>query len=116
MEKLFSYGTLQLKPVQFETFGRELSGESDALGKYTLVDLLITDEEIVKTSGQRIHPILSYTGNDKDEIEGTIFEVSSSELAAADEYEVDDYVRKKLRFKSGAYAWAYVALDNEEVE
>lgn len=109
MERLFSYGTLQLTQVQLETFGRELVGEKDALPHYQLGELLITDPQVIKTSGKSVHPMLRFTGSDADQVEGTIFELTSAELAQADEYEVDDYVRKRLRFRSGEDAWAYVA-------
>ena len=36
MEKLFSYGTLQMEHVQQETFGRKLHGVKDTLAGYTL--------------------------------------------------------------------------------
>lgn len=34
MEKLFSYGTLQLEQVQLDTFGRLLEGQADTLQGY----------------------------------------------------------------------------------
>ena len=40
-QKLFSYGTLQLKNVQKETFGRNLVGEKDILLGYKLENLKI---------------------------------------------------------------------------
>jgi gamma-glutamylcyclotransferase (GGCT)/AIG2-like uncharacterized protein YtfP len=37
-----------------------------------------------------------------------VFEISETELAAADEYEVDDYHRIAVPLRSGATAWVYV--------
>ncbi|ESP93123.1 MULTISPECIES: gamma-glutamylcyclotransferase family protein [Pseudoalteromonas] len=108
MEKLFSYGTLQLEQVQIETFGRILTGQKDKLIGYVLSEVKINDAEVIKTSGKDIHPILKYTGNDSDIVDGTVFDITPSELAQADEYEVDEYVRVAGQFQSGQQAWAYV--------
>ncbi|MBU2869447.1 gamma-glutamylcyclotransferase family protein [Colwellia sp. E2M01] len=107
MENLFSYGTLQLEPVQTETFGRLLKGKKDILVGYVLDEVRITDAAVLKTSGKEFHPILKYTGNDTDTVAGTIFEITAQELAQADEYEVDDYIRISGDFTSGATAWIY---------
>jgi len=37
-----------------------------------------------------------------------VFEISETELAAADEYEVDDYHRVAVPLRSGDRAWVYV--------
>lgn len=113
MEKLFSYGTLQMKAVQIETFGRELTGTKDQLIGYILSKIKIKDEAVIKTSGTDIHPILKYTGQDSDIIEGTIFEITPAELSQADEYEVEDYLRVKGKFQSGQEAWAYVCAQSQ---
>ena len=113
MEKLFSYGTLQMEHVQTETFGRKLNGQKDALIGYTLSEVKIKDESVIKTSGTDIHPILKFTGNDSDVVEGTVFEITSSELNQADEYEVEEYMRVAGNFKSGNTAWAYVCAATE---
>lgn len=113
MEKLFSYGTLQLEHVQKETFGRILQGKKDDLIGYKLGEVKIKDEAVIQTSGTAIHPILKFTGNNADVIEGTVFEITDSELQQADEYEVDEYMRVKGNFRSGAQAWAYVCRATE---
>jgi gamma-glutamylcyclotransferase (GGCT)/AIG2-like uncharacterized protein YtfP len=41
-------------------------------------------------------------------VEGTVFVISTDELAAADEYEVDDYRRVTVPLRSGHQAWVYV--------
>jgi len=108
VEKLFSYGTLQLKNVQQETFGRLLTGSKDTLTGYVLADVKIKDPSVIATSGTDIHPILKATHMRDDEVEGTIFEVTPEELARADEYEVEEYTRVAAEFKSGTIAWVYV--------
>ncbi|MFY8273654.1 gamma-glutamylcyclotransferase family protein [Pseudoalteromonas sp. SSDWG2] len=113
MEKLFSYGTLQLEHVQKETFGRLLTGEKDVLIGYTLSEVKIKDQAVVKTSGKAFHPILKYTGKHSDAVEGTVFAITAAELAQADEYEVDEYMRVLGKFQSGKKAWAYVCAETE---
>ncbi|WKE66986.1 gamma-glutamylcyclotransferase [Gallaecimonas kandeliae] len=113
MERLFSYGTLQMEQVQEKTFGRKLSGEKDTLMGYVLSDIKIKDPEVIKTSGTDTHPILKFTGNGTDIVEGTVFELTPSELAQADEYEVEEYVRILGEFESGKNAWVYVCAATE---
>ena len=43
-----------------------------------------------------------------DEVAGTVFKITASELAAADAYEVSDYKRIEVQLKSGIDAWVYV--------
>jgi gamma-glutamylcyclotransferase (GGCT)/AIG2-like uncharacterized protein YtfP len=78
-ELLFSYGTLRHGEVQLATFGRELDG-------YDLAYVTINDAHV----------------------DGTVFTVSETELAAADEYEVDAYQRISVPLRSGPHAWVYV--------
>ncbi|MGH1517777.1 gamma-glutamylcyclotransferase family protein [Chryseobacterium sp. JK1] len=108
MPKLFSYGTLQKEQVQLETFGRLLQGENDTLSGYKLDMLEITDTEVLRKSGQQYHPVLIFSGDDKDEVEGKLFEVTEAEILQADEYEVDDYKRIETLFKSGNIGFIYV--------
>lgn len=115
MEKLFSYGTLQMEPVQLETFGRKLDGTKDTLVGYILSEVKIKDPDVIQTSGTDIHPILKFTGNAQDIVEGTIFKITPSELKQADNYEVEEYKRVEGDFKSGQKAWAYVCVDSVQV-
>lgn len=109
MELLFSYGTLQQREVQVANFGRELIGKSDTLQHYKVGEIEITDKRVIKESGKKIHLILSFSGAERDEVNGTVFELSKDELAKADEYEVDDYKRIKVLLKSGRKCWIYAA-------
>ncbi|ROI00129.1 gamma-glutamylcyclotransferase family protein [Chryseobacterium daecheongense] len=109
MPYLFSYGTLQKEQVQMETFGRLLNGQRDILTGYRLKMLEVTDPEVLRKSNQKYHPILEFSGNTEDEIEGILFEVTDEEILQADEYEVDDYKRIETVFKSGKKGFIYVA-------
>jgi gamma-glutamylcyclotransferase (GGCT)/AIG2-like uncharacterized protein YtfP len=110
-ELLFSYGTLRQREVQQSTFGRELDGRPDAIVGFDLEYVTITDPRVIATSGSDRHPILKPTGRPGAAVEGTVFAISTTELAAADEYEVDDYRRVEVPLRSGAAAWVYVFAD-----
>jgi gamma-glutamylcyclotransferase (GGCT)/AIG2-like uncharacterized protein YtfP len=107
-ELLFSYGTLQQSEVQRTTFGRELSGQRDAIVGYDLDYVTISDPHVIATSGSNRHPILRPTDRADAHVDGTVFAISEADLAAADEYEVDDYRRIAVPLRSGANAWVYV--------
>lgn len=108
MPYLFSYGTLQKEQVQMETFGRILKGQKDILSGYKLGMIEITDTEVLRKSGQKYHPVLEFSGNDEDKVEGMLFEVTEAEILQADEYEVDDYKRIETPFESGEKGFIYV--------
>ena len=107
-ELLFSYGTLRQPEVQRATFGRELDGSPDAIVGYDLDYVTITDPHVIATSGSDRHPILRQTDRPGAAVEGTVFAISEADLAAADEYEVDDYRRVAVPLRSGERAWVYV--------
>jgi gamma-glutamylcyclotransferase (GGCT)/AIG2-like uncharacterized protein YtfP len=107
-ELLFSYGTLRERDVQVTTFGRELDGRIDAIVGYELDYVTITDPQVIATSGSDRHPILRPSERPDAEIEGSLYEISQADLAAADEYEVDDYQRVSVPLRSGGRAWVYV--------
>ncbi len=108
MPMLFSYGTLQQEEVQLATFGRRLSGVSDALVGYRQSMVAIQDPEVVRTSGKKHHPIVAFTGKNEDRVAGAAFEITDGELAQADAYEVAAYVLVKAPLASGREAWVYV--------
>lgn len=107
-ERLFSYGTLQQEEVQRATFGRTLNGAPDALVGFKQELVEIADPGVLAKSGKRFHPIVMRSENSADRVAGTVFEITSAELAAADEYEVDDYERIDATLASGQTAWVYV--------
>ncbi len=106
--RLFSYGTLRQAEVQQALFGRQVETVDDALPGYRVDWLLITDPDVVETSGSDRHPILR-RGAESDSATGAYLELDDDELAAADDYEVDDYARVEVVLASGLQAWAYVA-------
>jgi gamma-glutamylcyclotransferase (GGCT)/AIG2-like uncharacterized protein YtfP len=107
-ELLFSYGTLRQPDVQQATFGRELDGRPDAIVGYDLDYVTITEPHVIATSGSDRHPILMPTDRAGAAVEGMVFTISEADLAAADEYEVDDYRRIAVPLRSGDEAWVYV--------
>ena len=112
VEHLFSYGTLRQPEVQRSTFGRQLPTMDDALLGYRLETVMITDQDVVATSGSSEHPILIPTGRDDDLVPGSVLEMTPMDLKAADEYEVEDYQRVSVRLLSGLTAWVYVAAND----
>ena len=108
MPLLFSYGTLQLEQVQLETFDRLLKGEKDILEGYQLTMIEITDAEVLRKSNQQFHPIISFSDDKNDQVEGVLFEVTEDEILQADRYEVDDYKRVEVIFKSGKKGYIYI--------
>ncbi|KZN52740.1 hypothetical protein N474_22485 [Pseudoalteromonas luteoviolacea CPMOR-2] len=107
MHALFSYGTLQLKQVQIDTFGRELSGFADTLIGYELGEVEITDEEVIASSGKTVHPILKKSNDPQSKVSGTVFIISDDELEQADKYEAECYQRIKAPLASGKSCWIY---------
>ena len=105
---LFSYGTLQLESVQLSSFGRLLEGRDDSMPGYAQQMLEITDPEVIRTSGQRFHPVVMPSGNPADSVPGKVFRITLEELEAADRYEVSDYKRIEVTLASGITAWVYV--------
>ncbi|MBQ4810942.1 gamma-glutamylcyclotransferase [Pseudoalteromonas luteoviolacea] len=107
MHALFSYGTLQQKQVQIDTFGRELEGFSDKLIGYELGEVEITDEQVIASSGKRFHPILKQSSNKHSVVSGTVFMITDDELKQADNYEADCYKRIVAPLASGNSCWIY---------
>ena len=109
MPLLFSYGTLRDPAVQSATFGRELGGHDDRILGFRLSTVEITDPHVLAVSGAAHHPVLVVTGDPADSVDGTVLELTDTELAQADSYEVDDYRRVSASLASGDTAWVYVA-------
>jgi Gamma-glutamyl cyclotransferase, AIG2-like len=107
-EHLFAYGTLQTEAVQLAIFGRRLDGTKDALVGYRLEIVRIDDEDFVAASGAADHRNIEFTGDPTDSVEGTVFNVSSSELKQADAYEPAGYKRVLVQSRSGRHVWVYL--------
>ena len=107
MPLLFSYGTLQQEDVQLLTFGRRLVGHPDEIIGFEQGLFEIDDPEFVATSGKAQHAIVRFNGRSDSRVKGTVFELSDSELASADEYEPAGYKRVTATLASGEQAWVY---------
>ena len=108
LNKLFSYGTLQYKKVQIETFGRELQGIKDKLIGYKVSMIKINNQDVVSKSEESEHPIIEYTGNNKDIVKGVLFNINDEELIKADSYEVEEYERISVILESEEKSWVYI--------
>jgi hypothetical protein len=105
---LFSYGTLQQPAVQQATFGRLLEERDEVLEGYALSMIEISDPEVIAISGSNRHPLVRWTGEPGDRVEGVALRVTVAEIAAADAYETSDYVRVTVTLASGLEASVYV--------
>ena len=108
MNKLFSYGTLRYKKVQIETFGRELQEKKDKLIGYKISMIKINDQDVISKSDESEHPIIEYTGNNKDIVKGVLFNINDEELIKADSYEVKEYERIRVILESKEKGWVYI--------
>ena len=107
VQRVFSYGTLRQPEVQQALYGRIVPTVADTLPGHRLDWLMITDPDVVATSGSDRHPILR-RGGEMDSVAGAYLELTETELAATDVYEVDDYSRQEVVLASGTLAWVYV--------
>ena len=63
--------------------------------------------QFVAASGKSHHAIVTFSGRSDSRVSGTVFEVTDSELASADQYEPAGYKRITARLASGKEAWVY---------
>ncbi len=109
MERLFCYGTLQRRDVQVAAFGRELIGHPDALSGFRRTRVPIRDPEAAAQLGETHYYNLEPGSETNEEVPGTVLELTSDELAAADRYEEDaDYRRIPVTLRSGLESWVYL--------
>lgn len=103
MEQIFSYGTLQSKEIQMQVFNKVLTGTKDELLGYKLKDLKIEEE-----FGIADYFVATPSDNPSDCIKGIVFNISSHDLAKADQFESNAYKRVQIELKSGTIAWIYI--------
>lgn len=108
-EYLFSYGTLQKENVQLKLFKRLLIGTKDILPGYKTSSIEIKDKTFLSKGEQNIQQTAIPSNDKNDTIEGTVFEISTTELLIADKYEPGNYKRIKVKLLSGKKVWIYVA-------
>ncbi len=109
MPLIFSYGTLQQDDVQLATFGRLLHGHRDELPGFEPSLVRIDDPHAAKAAGRTHHANVTSNGRPGSCVNGTVFEITDAELAAADRYErTAAYARIAVVLASGKQAWVYV--------
>ena len=96
-----------------KTFGCLLDGEHDALVGFTQTMIEITDPNILASSGEKYHPIVSRSNEASERVNGKVFTLTESQLAQADSYEVSNYKRERVELASGRKAWLYVKSENK---
>ncbi|MGB6040002.1 MAG: gamma-glutamylcyclotransferase, partial [Gordonia sp. (in: high G+C Gram-positive bacteria)] len=69
------------------------------------------DPEVIALSGIKTHLILR-PDPDALAVPGARLQLDDAGLAAADDYEVDDYRRVEVTLASGLRAWVYLAADD----
>lgn len=106
---LFSYGTLRQPAVQLTLFGRRLIEVPDRLAGFRVDTIHIAEPDIVNLSGNATHLILRRDSGARDPIDGAVLTLDARELAIADDYEGDAYVRIAVTLASGRRAFVYVA-------
>ncbi len=103
MEKikfLFTYGTLQDERLHHAIFQKKMEGSSDKLKGYRISE--------AKVDG--VYPMAEHTGNEKDSIEGIVYEIVEEHLKEADDYEGELYERISVTLHSGKKAWVYITV------
>ena len=109
MPLLFSYGTLQQDDVQRSTFGRLLRGRPDQLPAFEPSLVKIEDPSLAAAIGRTHHANVTHNGRNDSRVNGTVFEITDTDLAAADRFEEGAaYKRIYVTLASGAQAWVYV--------
>lgn len=104
MPLLFAYGTLLDPRVQRRVFGRQLDGRADTLAGFVRSTL----DPVGSADGDAPWPDIAPSGDASDVVTGEVFAIGDADLAAADAYETDAYVRHRVTLGSGADAWVYV--------
>lgn len=103
---LFSFGTLLDERVQHTLFGQTVPRSPASLAGYTTRPLPITDPDVIAASGLDVH--LTLERKLGAAVDGAVLHLTDQDLAAADDYEVDDYARRRVLLSSGESAWAYL--------
>jgi Gamma-glutamyl cyclotransferase, AIG2-like len=107
-ELLFSYGTLQLEPIQLAIIGRTVTGQPDVLPGFEQTFVEIDDKSVQSLTGKSRHVIVKFTGRPSDTIPGTVLALTPEEMQKADGYETAEYLRVSVLLQSGTRAWVYV--------
>jgi hypothetical protein len=114
MAYLFSSDTLLDPAVQLSTFGRLLKGEPDELFCFEQDSLTREDPTSSATTGHARYAVVRFTGRSDTLVQGTVFEVSDADLAAADRDQPIEYGRIIVTLGSGKEAWVYADVRSAE--
>ena len=95
MESLFVYGTLRDPRVQRKAMGRSVKGVPGVLVGYR--------KTRVKIEGE-FYPIIKKS---KGSVNGLVLSVTKKELKLLDDWESENYERRKVRLRSGKLVWVY---------
>ena len=106
---LFSYGSLREAAAQHAVFGRVLEGFADTLAGFVADPIRLTDARTIATSGTADHRILRASADGSGEVAGVALAIGPGDIAAADAYEPEGYVRTIVTLASGRRAYVYVA-------
>ena len=107
-ESIFSFGTLRSEAVQRSVFGELMPSKPDSLAGWVIAPVPILDPTVIAISGTDSHPGLVPTGNQTDVVNGSVLDVTTDQLAAADDYERASFHRIEVTLVSGKSAWTYV--------
>lgn len=110
---IFSYGTLQDPQVQAQVLNRQVESWPDSLSYYELGFITITDPSVLAISQQNQHPIIHFSGDPNDKVNGVVLKITETELLNFDKYETSDYQRVSVCLDSGITCFAYVASVQE---
>ncbi|MDK1327929.1 GDSL-type esterase/lipase family protein [Arthrobacter sp. zg-Y1143] len=108
-ELVFSFGTLSDEQLQRSLFGHRVNMVEDSLVGHGTTEVVITDTDVIAKSGKKVHPGL--IRREGDTVPGWLLALSPDELAAADAYEVDSYVRRRVSTGTRGQAWCYVSAN-----
>ncbi|NCP67157.1 gamma-glutamylcyclotransferase [bacterium] len=98
MENVFSYGTLQDPVIQQKLIGRTSKGAKASLNGFRREEIKIDNS---------IYWILVPDKNTIEKITGQVFEITTAELKAFDDYEGKEYKRSFVELNTGEAAWVY---------
>ncbi len=99
MQKLFTYGSLQLPHIQEKLFNRILAGTPDILPDY--------EKGVLEIEGKKFNVANMKTGSS---IPGTVYDLSTEELERADRYEGNGYKRIRIILETDTEAWLYIRV------
>ena len=100
MEALFVYGTLRDRRTQKRAMGTAVKGVPAVLPGYKKANVMIRGEP---------YPIIRKSRGSS--VKGLVLLVTKRQLKLLDDWESENYERKKVRLKGGKPAWVYRQTD-----